>query len=405
MDHMRKGSLVLDDLKTLVLDEADEMLRMGFIDDVEWVLEHVPNEAQKALFSATMPKDIRRIAQNYLNNPKEITIKSKTTTAESINQRYWLVSGLNKLDALTRILEAEHSDAIIIFVRTKTATIELTDKLQARGFQASALNGDIPQNLREKTIEHLKNGKIDIIVATDVAARGIDVSRVSHVINYDIPYDTEAYVHRIGRTGRAGKTGEAILFVAPRERRLLSQIERATKQKVTSMELPSIKTINTKRVETFKEKITETIKSGSTEFYKNLILEYQENTESELIDIAAALAALMQGETPLLLNEKRDFSSKNTDKPFPKREPRPRGKGDENMETYRVAVGKTDGLQPGNLVGAIANEINLDSKNIGRISIYDTYSTVDLPTGMTKSVLDHLKNVWVSGRKLNISKK
>ncbi|MDC0534597.1 DEAD/DEAH box helicase [Francisellaceae bacterium] len=404
MDHMRKGSLVLDDLKTLVLDEADEMLRMGFIDDVEWVLEHVPNEAQKALFSATMPKDIRRIAQNYLTSPKEVTIKSKTTTAESINQRYWLISGLNKLDALTRILEAEHSDGIIIFVRTKIATIELTDKLQARGFQASALNGDIPQNLREKTIEHLKNGKIDIIVATDVAARGIDVSRVSHVINYDIPYDTEAYVHRIGRTGRAGKTGEAILFVAPRERRLLSQIERATKQKVTSMDLPSIKTINTKRVESFKEKITETIKSDNTEFYKNLILEYQENTESELIDIAAALAVLMQGDTPLLLNEKREFV-KRPEKSFSKREPRQRRSNDENMETYRVAVGKIDGLQPGNLVGAIANEINLDSKNIGRISIYDTYANVDLPTGMAKSVLNHLKNVWVSGKKLNISKK
>ena len=259
MDHMRRGTLRLNNLKTLVLDEADEMLRMGFIDDVKWVLEQLPEERQIALFSATMPQVIRRIATKYLNNPVEILVKVKTATADTIRQRFWPVSGFHKLDALTRILEAETFDAMLIFVRTKIATAELSDKLEARGYSSAAINGDLAQNTRERTIQNLKNGKIDILVATDVAARGLDVKRISHVVNYDIPYDTEAYVHRIGRTGRAGRDGDAILFVAPREKRMLNAIERATKQKIERMELPSTELINDKRVSKFKQRITDTL--------------------------------------------------------------------------------------------------------------------------------------------------
>ncbi len=270
MDHMRRGTLQLHKLSTLVLDEADEMLRMGFIDDVEWILEQCPPERQTALFSATMPKPIREIAGKYLQNPQHITIKVKTSTAETIRQRYWPVSGLHKLDALTRILEAESFDGVIIFVRTKTATIELAEKLAARGYAAVALNGDVPQNQRERTVKQLKQGKIDILVATDVAARGLDVERVSHVINYDIPYDTEAYVHRIGRTGRAGREGDAILFVSPREKRMLQAIEKATRSKIELMELPSVEIINNKRIAKFKQAISDTLATDDLLLYREV---------------------------------------------------------------------------------------------------------------------------------------
>ncbi|MDH5370509.1 MAG: DEAD/DEAH box helicase, partial [Gammaproteobacteria bacterium] len=274
MDLIRRKSLKLDVLKTLVLDEADEMLRMGFIDDVEWIMEQIPEERQIALFSATMPTQIHKITQRYLNNPKEITIKVKTTTASTIKQRYWMVSGHHKLDALTRILEAEPFDAMIIFVRTKNATTELAEKLEARGYSSAAINGDIAQNQREKTVDNLKKKKIDILIATDVAARGLDVPRISHVVNYDVPYDTEAYVHRIGRTGRAGRTGDAILFVAPREKRMLQQIERATKQKIEMLEMPSTEMINNKRIARFTQNITDNIASEGLEFYASIIEKY-----------------------------------------------------------------------------------------------------------------------------------
>ncbi|MFT4720131.1 MAG: ATP-dependent RNA helicase DeaD, partial [Candidatus Azotimanducaceae bacterium] len=259
MDHIRKGTLNLDKLQALVLDEADEMLRMGFLDDVEWILERMPKERQMALFSATMPKEIKRISQKYLRNPQIVEIKTLTATAETINQRYWLVSNAHKLDALTRILEVETFDAMLIFVRTKTATTELAQKLEARGYSAAAINGDMVQKQREEMIRRLKMNKLDILVATDVAARGLDVERISHVINFDIPYDTEAYIHRIGRTGRAGRTGDAILFVAPRETRMLSAIERATRQKIEKLELPSTEMVNNKRIAGFKQTITDTI--------------------------------------------------------------------------------------------------------------------------------------------------
>ncbi len=430
MDHMRKGTLKLANLSTLVLDEADEMLRMGFIEDVEWILEQTPEDRQIALFSATMPQQIRRIAKRYLDNPVEVTIKEKTATAETIRQRFWPVSGLHKLDALTRILEAEIFDGIIIFVRTKTATVELSEKLEARGYASAALNGDIAQNLRERTVNNLKKGNLDILVATDVAARGLDVKRISHVINYDIPYDTEAYIHRIGRTGRAGREGEAILFVAPRERRLLNAIERATKKKIEIMELPSTELINDKRIAQFKQKISDTLASEDLEFFSQLIEQFQQEHNIPANEIAAALAKMHQGNTPFLLKNKplrkADSSwsrSDSRDTPSPRRGERKsrndrgdrKGKRsesdfkknrpiDEGMIRYRIEVGHDDNVKPGNIVGAIANEAGLDSKHIGRINIYDDYSLIDLPDGMPVEIYNNVKKVWVSGKQLRISR-
>ncbi|NOY84089.1 MAG: DEAD/DEAH box helicase [Nitrospirae bacterium] len=412
IDHLKRATMDLSHLRCLVLDEADEMLRMGFIDDVEWILKQTPEKRQIALFSATMPSRIRHIAQRYLESPVEVTIKTRTTTATTIRQRYWMVSGLHKLDALTRILEAETYDGILIFVRTKTATVELAERLQTRGYAASALNGDIPQAGRERTIAQLKSGKIDLLVATDVAARGLDVERISHVINYEIPYDTEAYVHRIGRTGRAGRTGEAILFASPRERRLLKEIERATKQKIELMTLPSPKDIQNIRVARFKQQITDVL--GCAEdlsFYRTLVDQYREEHAVSDLDIAAALVKLAQKDRPLLMkvkpiSEKRpDFESvPRRLKLASKREPGRFREVPEDMERFRIEVGHQDGVQPGNIVGAITNEAGLTSKNIGHIKIYTDYSTVDLPKGMPPATFSVLKECWVSGRQLNISR-
>lgn len=300
MDHIRRGTLNLDNLKALVLDEADEMLRMGFIEDVEWVLGHTPDTRQIALFSATMPKEIKKVAEKYLNEPEHIKIQSKTSTATTIDQRYWLVSGLHKLDALTRVLETEEFDGMIIFVRTKIATIELADKLTARGFRAEALNGDIAQNARERIVEKLKKGQSDILIATDVAARGLDVERISHVVNYDIPYDTESYVHRIGRTGRAGRSGHAILFVAHRERRMLKAIERATNQPITEMQMPSIENINEQRMSRFERKVLSTIETDDLNFFKQFVQKLEAKTDCEPETIAAALAKLAGGDELIL---------------------------------------------------------------------------------------------------------
>ena len=304
MDHMKRGTLDLSGLSFLVLDEADEMLQMGFVDDIEWILEQTPPTRQVALFSATLPSAIRRIAQKHLKKPVEITIQSKTSTAANIRQRYWLVSGLHKLDALTRILEAETFDGMLIFVRTKLETVDLSDRLQARGFDAAPLNGDIPQQQRERTVNALKAGKVDIVVATDVAARGLDVERISHVVNYDVPYDSESYIHRIGRTGRAGRKGEAILFIAPRERNMLRIIERATRQQIEQMSLPSIADVNEQRVSRFKQRITEAVTAGEGAVFRELIEEFEREQSIPAIDIAAALASLLQGGAPLLLPEK-----------------------------------------------------------------------------------------------------
>lgn len=530
MDHMRRGTLKLDSLTCLVLDEADEMLRMGFIDDVEWVLEQSPPQRQVALFSATMPDAIRRIAKKHLKSPEEITIKLRTTTAESIHQRYWLVSGLHKLDALTRILEAETFDGIIIFVRTKTLTTELAEKLAARGYSVAALNGDIPQKQRERTIERLKSGHLDIIVATDVAARGLDVERISHVINYDIPHDTESYVHRIGRTGRFGRKGTAILFIAPRERHMLGEIERATRQKIELMELPSTEMINSKRINQFTQRITDTLATEQLEFFFQLIEQYQQEHNIPALEIAAALAKMVQGDTPLLLkppaktqhhesagkshdsrrerpqsdrpdrrkdrdrnsrpatqgagsrpasadrkehhpraprteqesprnSERKESFKKPTPRPldvspteggqtesrkhtprpdfanpkarpqkdkFNKKPPRPAAepamysdapnpysssaaqaissRPKPGMERYKLDVGTRHGIKPGNIVGAITAEAGLTTRNIDQITLFENYSTVDLPKGMPKDIYRDLKNVKVAGQRLNISK-
>jgi ATP-dependent RNA helicase DeaD len=413
MDHMRKGTLNLDALQALVLDEADEMLRMGFIDDVEWVLGQTPPERQVALFSATMPEAIRRIAKRHLREPAEITVKQQKATASLIRQRFWMVSGFHKLDALTRILEFETFDGMIIFVRTKNATTELAEKLQARGYAVEALSGDIAQAQRERTVDRLKKGRIDILVATDVVARGLDVDRISHIINYDIPYDTESYVHRIGRTGRAGRSGDAILFVAPRERRLLQAIERATGQRIEPMELPSTEIINDQRIARFKQRITDTLATEELGFFYQLIEQYQQEHNVPAMEIAAALAVLLQGDQPLLL-EKREpaVKARREREERPEREARAPGKrrrepgeGEAvDMERYRLEVGHAHGAQPGNIVGAIANEAGLDSQYIGRIDIQDDYSLVDLPAGMPEDIFAILQATRVAGRPLRISR-
>ena len=418
MDHMRRGTLNLDAISTLVLDEADEMLRMGFLDDVEWILEQTPKDRQIALFSATMPMAIRKIAKKYLHDPQEVTIKTRTSTVETTNQRYLMVSGHHKLDALTRILEAEVFDAILIFVRTKVSTTELSEKLEARGYASEPLNGDIRQRQRELTIERLKSGKVNILVATDVAARGLDVNRISHVINYDIPYDTEGYVHRIGRTGRMGRKGEAIMFVAPREKRLLRAIEKATNQKIELMKLPTAADINVKRIERFKDMITQTLDSDDIEQYAQIIDQYRIETNVPSLEIAAALAKLVQSDNPILLNNKRETSfekpmSEKVDKYERKgnrkgnrqeRQGKRSAQSDMRMESYKILVGYSHDVKPGNIVGAISNEAELDSKYIGRIEIFENFSTVDLPEGMPRDVLNLLQKVVVSGQRLNISK-
>ncbi|MEY3018327.1 MAG: hypothetical protein RL336_1462 [Pseudomonadota bacterium] len=419
MDHMRRKSLALDSLRCLVLDEADEMLRMGFIDDVEWVLEQTPDEHQTALFSATMPKQIRSVAERYLNEPEVVKIEAKTTTATTIRQRYWNVSGMHKLDALTRILEVEEFEAVLIFVRTKTSTVELSEKLQARGYAAEALHGDMSQQMRERVVERLKAGKLDIVIGTDVVARGLDVERISHVVNYDIPYDTESYVHRIGRTGRAGRNGDAILFVAPRERRMLNAIERATGQPIESMDMPTVGDINEKRVERFKQKIVDTLATEDLDIFYKILKDLQVEHDVQPINIAAALAHLNTGSSPLLLTEKeqrprreraeRDDRSGRSER-GDRGERRARDHDDDgsreefDSERFRVEVGRRDGVKPGNLVGAIANEAGISSRFIGSIDIYDEYCTVDLPSGMPKEVLATLQRAIVCNKPLAMTK-
>jgi ATP-dependent RNA helicase DeaD len=406
MDHMRKGTLKLGNLQAVVLDEADEMLRMGFIDEVSWILEQTPEKRQMALFSATMPKEVERIARKHLHNPQEISIKAKTATAETIRQRYWQVSGFHKLDALTRILEVEQFDAILMFVRTKTATSELAEKLEARGYRAAAMNGDMAQAHREQTVERLKRGTLDILVATDVAARGLDVDRISHVVNYDIPYDTEAYIHRIGRTGRAGRKGEAILFVAPRERRMLSAIERATRQKIERLELPTTETVNNKRIADFKQKITDTLALGELAFMQYLVEQYRNEHDVPALDIAAALAKLSIGDKPLLLAPDKERKARRfEEKAAPRKGRRDKSlpEVDSDKRRYRIEVGHEHGVKPGNIVGAIANEAGLDGEHIGHIEIDQDFSLVDLPAGMPRDIFMDLKKVRVCGRPMKIT--
>ena len=410
MDHLRRGTLTLDSLTTLVLDEADEMLRMGFIEDVEWILEHTPDTRQTALFSATMPPVIRKIADRHLEDPAEIKIKAKTATVEAINQQYWLVSGLQKLEALTRILDAEDIDAMIIFVRTKTETVELAEKLEARGYEAAALNGDMSQILREKVVDRLKKGGLDIVIATDVAARGLDVERITHVVNYDIPYDTEAYIHRIGRTGRAGRKGTAILFVAPRERRMLRAIEQATRQPIQQMRLPTLQDIADRRIEQFKAQLVETLDNEDIGFYRDLVDQMVTDELGEPADIAAAMAHLMHRERPLAAPEEpeppaREFRDReySQDRRPDRGDRDDRRRGDsENMRRYTIDVGREHGVMPKDIVGAIANEGGIPARHIGQIKLFDTYSTVELPADLSGEFFARMKKTWVRNQRLNL---
>jgi len=399
-DHLRRGTLKLDRLSCVVVDEADEMLKMGFIDEVEQILDYTPEDKQTALFSATMPKEVLRVARRHLKDPVEIRIKTKTTTVETISQWYWQVKGMHKLEALTRILEAEEIDAMIVFARTKLATAELAEKLVARGFSSAPLNGDMTQALREKTIERLKKGSLDIVVATDVAARGLDVKRISHVVNYDIPYDTEAYIHRIGRTGRAGREGKAILFVAPRERRMLNAIEQATRQPIKPMSLPSRKDITDRRIGLFKEQIAEAMEAEDLEFFEELIDNYQDEHDVGFRRLAATLAFLATKERPL----QPDESVRDVVESKPGQRPRRTAAGSgSGMKRYRIEVGRTHGVEPRHIVGAITNEAQLSSADIGAIKLFQEFSLVDLPENMPAEIFSLLQKVWVCGQQLNLS--
>lgn len=426
MDHMRRGTLKLEGQITLVLDEADEMLRMGFLEDVKWVLDQIPPERQIALFSATLPAEIRVIARKYLRDPKEVTVKMRTKTADKIAQHYWLVEHYHKLDALSRILEAEPVDGALIFVRTKMETVELAEKLCARGFAAAPLNGDIAQKDRERTVEKLKNGQLDILVATDVAARGLDVKRISHVFNYDIPFDTETYIHRVGRTGRAGASGEAILFISARERRMLSIIEKATGQKIKPLALPTAQAINALRITEFKNKINDALADPGLGFFERLMEEVSKESTQPPLKIAAALAKLLQGKTPFLLEEKPAKAPEAPARPrsvhehdpaagpsapsrrrFSKESAEPRASGKPTAlthECYRASVGSEDGLQPKHLVGAIANEGNIEGSRIHNIRIFGTCAFVDLPKGLSPGTLAVLKRARVMGKPLGLAR-
>jgi len=406
LDHIRRRSLILNKLNALVLDEADEMLRMGFIDDVETILAETPSECQRALFSATMPPTIRRVVKKYLGDAKEVSIASKTKTVERITQFYLIVKGHQKMEALTRILEVEEFDGMLIFVRTKSSTAEVAEKLEARGFSAAALNGDLSQTLRERTVNRLKKGQVDIVVATDVAARGLDVERISHVINYDIPYDNEAYVHRIGRTGRAGRDGKAILFVAPKENRLLHSIERSTNQKITMMGLPTGDQVSIQRIQQFEDRTLQSLEIKDLDRFKKLLHTLCENNNISISDVAAGLASQLQQDRPLFpnmtpidskFNEKKTHekdirSNSERTKRRSESSKKNRSNDDLDMDTYKIEAGKNHGVMPKDIVGAIASESGIDGKNIGRITLHDEYSTVDLPKGMPNDIFQHLKH-------------
>ncbi|WP_416371661.1 DEAD/DEAH box helicase [Curtobacterium sp. S6] len=402
IDHLKRGSLDLSNLQHLVLDEADEMLRMGFADDVEQILAKTPGDKQVALFSATMPKSIRKLAEQYLNDPVEVKVESKTTTASNIRQRYMQVMHSHKLDAMTRVLEVEDYDGVIAFVRTKKETEEVADKLKARGFQAAAINGDIPQNQRERTVQALRDGTVDILVATDVAARGLDVERISLVVNFDIPHDTESYVHRIGRTGRAGRAGEAILFMTPREKHMLRQIEKATRQKVEQMNMPTADDVNANRLERFAEQITTTIESEDISVFKELVEKYEAEHDVPAEDIAAAIALIAQNGRPFLVEElpaKGPARGRERDERGPKGERGGRKRSDEGLTTYKIQVGHDQRVSPGSIVGALTNEGGLDGSQVGNIDIRGGFSLVDLPENIN---INEFRNIQINGNTIDI---
>ena len=407
MDHLEKGTLDLSELRFLVLDEADEMLKMGFAEDVETILADTPDDKQVALFSATMPAQIRRISKKYLTDPVEVTVKATTTTTPNITQRYLIVSYPQKVDALTRILEVENFEAMIVFVRTKNETETLAERLRARGFSAMAINGDVAQVQRERTVAQLRNGKLDILVATDVAARGLDVERISHVVNFDIPTDTESYVHRIGRTGRAGRSGDAISFVTPRERHLLNAIEKATRQGLTEMKLPTVEDINEVRLSRFDDAITAALGSDDLDFFRQVIGHYVDEYDAPEADVAAALAIVQQGGEPMLLEpEPERVSSPRGGRderaaggPRGDRADRgPRGRGGQRFATYRINVGKRHRVLPRQIVGALANEGGLGREDFGRIDIRGDFSLVELPAELPAGAWQRLRDTRISGR-------
>ena len=429
MDHMRQGTLDLSNLRALVLDEADEMLRMGFIDDVEWVLEQLPEKRQVVLFSATMPAEIRRISQKYLNSPAEVTIRQKAADASLIRQRFLMVHAPHKLAALERVLEAETSEGVIVFARTKAITITVAESLEQHGYDVAVLNGDVPQAQRERTIERLKSGQVDVLVATDVAARGLDVERIGLVINYDIPFDAEAYVHRIGRTGRAGRTGDAILFLTPRERRFLGGLERVVAKPIAEMEVPSNATINQNRLDRMRAKLTGCLQTPeSSEQERALLSEILQRVAQEQgsspEQLALAAMELALAGKPLLLQGEENFHQVRQNGPSREggrdggrdlgvgreggrdrgRGERPSGPPEDHMERFRVEVGWRDRIKPGNIVGAIANEAGLNGRSIGRIQIFDTHSTVDLPKGMPEDVFQGLRQLRVMNKPLQLSR-
>ncbi|OBB90800.1 DEAD/DEAH box helicase [Mycobacterium sp. 852002-40037_SCH5390672] len=400
IDHLERGTLDLSRVDYLVLDEADEMLTMGFAEEVDRILSETPEYKQVALFSATMPAAIRKLTTKYLHDPLEVSTKAKTATAENISQRYIQVAGPRKMDALTRVLEVEAFEAMIIFVRTKQATEEVAEKLRARGFSAAAINGDIPQSQRERTVAALKDGSIDILVATDVAARGLDVERISHVLNYDIPHDTESYVHRIGRTGRAGRSGTALLFVSPRERHLLKAIEKATRQTLTEAELPTVEDVNAQRVAKFADSITTALNAPGIELFRKLVQDYEREHDTPMVDIAAALALQSRDGGEFLMSpepppERRERRTERRDRPERPRDARP-------FATYRIAVGKRHKIGPGAIVGAIANEGGLHRSDFGHIAIGPDFSLVELPAKLPNSTLKRLENTRISGVLINL---
>ena len=421
MDHMRQGTLDTSGLTSLVLDEADEMLRMGFIDDVEWILEQLPKERQVVLFSATMPPEIRRLSKRYLNDPAEVTIKTKDQDGKLIRQRAITVPMSHKLEALQRVLDACGGEGVIIFARTKVITLTVAETLEAAGHQVAVLNGDVPQNQRERTVERLRSGSVDVLVATDVAARGLDVERIGLVINYDMPFDSEAYVHRIGRTGRAGRTGEAVLFMTPRERRFIRNLERATGQPIELMEVPGNTAINQGRLDRLRKRLSEAANEDAANPEESALLQellQRVSTELELTPEQIALAALNLAIGPNgLLRKGDDDWIQNTqrmdrdrgdrgdrgDRRGERRSDRPARAPEENMQRYRVAVGHRDRVKPGNLVGAIAGETGLDGRSIGRIQIFDNHSLVDLPKGMPEDIFNSLRSLRVMNRELQIT--
>ena len=458
LDHLRRRSLDLSEVKGLILDEADEMLRMGFIDDVETILSKTPDNCQRALFSATMPPAIRRVSQKYLGDAETVNIQNKTKTVERIEQQYVTCKSHQKMDALTRVLEVEAFDGMIIFVRTKSSTVDIAERLEARGFSSAALNGDLSQALRERTINRLKKGQVDIVVATDVAARGLDVERISHVINFDIPYDNESYVHRIGRTGRAGRDGKAILFITPKENRMLRSIEKSTRQVIKPMAMPSNEEVSGQRIQQFTEQLMKTMALPKLDKFRSLVQQLADENELDMGDIAAALAFENQKERPLFpkletivapssrdrdgdsgRDRNRDRGDRNKDRgdrnkdrgerkehrgprsenrdtrgeqrsERPDRQPREARARDADanrdgvqMITYRLEVGNNDKITPSNIVGAIANEADIESRFIGEIKLHDEYSTVDLPQGMPAELLNHLKKVRVCAKPMQIS--